>query len=812
MLSICAMKSGQGEYYTNLAREDYYLKGGEPPGRWIGDGAEALGLRGDVTKGALRNVMCGFSPDGSVPLVQNPGLKRVPGYDLTFSAPKSVSIIWGVSSDHLRREIAQAHWASVVVAMRFLQDTCILSRVGKGGRQRVRGGLMAAAFMHGTSRLQDLQLHCHTLLMNTVVRLDGSTGALCGQPLYCAKMAAGAIYRCELASRMQRLGFQIERHGTCFEITGVPKALIAEFSKRRRQIEAALQERGTNNARIAATIARKTRTRKQHIARKTLFENWQAIASKHDFGPEQVERLLVQQERRLDLGARAAEALEHGLARATEQQSHFAERDLVRYTAEAAQYRGVSADVVRHVVDVALSHSGQVVKLGVVQGEQRYTTPEMLEVERRLLQVVQDSQSDKRHIARAETVAAVIEERRTLTPEQKEVIRHVSGSPGAVKVVSGLAGTGKTYAIEACHEIAQREGKTMIGAALSGKAALGLEESTGIPSATIHARLRDLDSGRLVVTPQTIMVVDEAGMVGTRQLEKLVKGVLKGAGKVVLVGDSRQLQPIEAGGPFRGIGERIGQAELTEITRQREPWAREAVQQIVRGESSRVLAEFAERGLLTVSEDRREARQKLVDDWKELAKGRLADHLIMSSTRLEAAILNHAVQQQRLSEGELGMQAVEVGDCRLHVGDRALFTRNSNYYGVRNGELGTVLEVDSVRRAVTVELDGGRRVWVGLREYDHVQLGYCVTTAKAQGVTVETAQVLLGDSMQDRELSYVQLSRARLTTRLYTDREQAGEELTLLARAMTKSRRKELAHDLLPEQSEQPRMRHEIRR
>jgi len=382
-----------------------------------------------------------------------------------------------------------------------------------------------------------------------------------------------------------------------------------------------------------------------------------------------------------------------------------------------------------------------------------------------------------------------------------------------VKVLSGLAGTGKTFALAACREVFERENKNVIGACLSGKAAVELERSAGIPSATIHSRIRDLEAGRMTCNSDTVLVVDEAGMAGTRQTERLAREVVGKGGLLILAGDARQLQSIEVGGHFQGIGKRIGQADLHEITRQREEWAREAVKEIVQGEAAKVLGRYAARDMLTVAEDRREARQRLVEDWRRLGGVESpAEHLALTSSRLEAAILNEKMQEERMLQGKLSSRSVAVGGLNFHEGDRVLFTRNNPFYDVRNGQIGTVLEADEAREKIVVELDGGKRVSVYVEEYQHLRMGYTVTTHSAQGMTAQNVWVLV-EPLQDREMTYVQLSRARGNTRIYMDQDVAGPELTEIARQMSRSHQKLLAHDVAAQaDAVRPQVRGELER
>ena len=171
--------AGQGDYYLELAREDYYTKGGEPPGHWHGQGAKALGQKGQVTPDDLRSYLDGYSPSSKAAYVQNAGKEdRQAGWDLTFSAPKSVSVLWSQASPEVRKEIQAAQQEAVNKALSYLESEAGITRRGKGGGDKEQAGLVFATFEHGTSRAQDQQLHTHALLLNIGVRADGTTGSI----------------------------------------------------------------------------------------------------------------------------------------------------------------------------------------------------------------------------------------------------------------------------------------------------------------------------------------------------------------------------------------------------------------------------------------------------------------------------------------------------------------------------------------------------------------------------------------------------------------------------------------------------------
>ena len=800
MLSIGRMGSGQSGYYVGLAREDYYQAGGEPPGVWYGKGARDLGLNGTVEGESLARLFEGFHPHDDRALIQNAGSPRhQPGWDLTFSAPKSVSTLWSQADPETRKMIQEAHFASVKDALDYLQDAAAITRRGHDGEIKEDAHLVIATFEHGTSRAQDPQLHTHCLVMNTCTREDGTSGTIESQPLYQAKMTVGALYRTGFATRLEQgLDLTAVQKGSCFEVDGVSERLSQVFSKRREAILESLSEKGYDSPQAAATAALSTRQVKGHIAREELFQEWQTTGDKLGWGPTEARRLLSEAQRpERDPEAEKIAALNEAMRRGTEQQAHFTGRDFLRYAAEDCQGRGIGATEIRGAVEAHLRDSPEIVSLGKYKGEQVYSTREMMALEKSLLDSVAASKGSFSVGVEKERLLDVIASQKQLNEQQASAVwRVASEGNGTIRVVSGMAGTGKTTMLRAALLAWESEGFAVWGAALGGKAAEGLEAEASIRSQTLQRTLWDIEQGRLSLRARSILVVDEAGMVGTRMMQRLVEATEKAGARLVLVGDGDQLQSIEAGGSFAEMATELQAAKMTQIQRQREAWARDAVQDFAAGNARAGLRAYQERGLLTVSEDKQEAYRDLIAAWKVEGIRAPEEQLIFAGTRLDAAVLNRMAQTERRNAGELGEESISApeGGGSFYVGDRVLFTKNSGLYGVKNGSLGRVVEADAERGILAARLDNGERVSMSLEEFPHVKLGYAMTTHKGQGVTVERAFVLAGGSMQDREITYVQASRSRGDTRIFADREEAGENLFRLTRQMSDSRQKEMAH------------------
>ncbi len=548
MLSMSTMGGGSGEYYLSLAQEDYYLEGGEPLGRWWGDGAERLGLSEDsvVEKEQFRNLYAGYHPKSGKALVENAGKLdpddyhcRKPGWDLTFSAPKSVSVLWSQVQDlEVRAEIQTAHSQAVERALTYLQDSAAQVRVGHGGNGRTQCGLAVSLFEHGTSRAQDPQLHSHALIHNLGVTEDGATRSLWSKSLYQHKMAAGAIYRAELAHQLQqRLGVELERgeKNFGFEIAGVAKAVIDHFSTRRKEIEAKLDEMGHHSAKASEVAAVASREKKSHVARSELFPQWKEQGRELGF---QVEDVLGREVEAKELAnckdqiLRDQESKKLVEEKLTEQRSYFRERDAVRFAAENAATLGLPADDILKTVKDHLRDSEQVVQIDrELVTENLYTTKAMLELEADLLEKLEQSKketgyglSDTRVQAairwteeqkQAEALAKWKEEGKKLGPdderkekpnfklnaEQRAAVSHIVGGDTRVAAVTGMAGTGKTTMLEAAKVAWEAKGYEVQGTSLAWTATKNLENEVGIKGQAIAKLLTDVERSQEKFSP-----------------------------------------------------------------------------------------------------------------------------------------------------------------------------------------------------------------------------------------------------------------------------------------------------------------------
>jgi conjugative relaxase-like TrwC/TraI family protein len=366
MLTVAKMGGGKADYYLTLAAEDYYVgrkSALEPEGYWLGAGADWKGLKGVVEATAFMHLFAGYAPDGKQRLVANAGQRgRMPGYDLTMAAPKSVSICWALSVGATRKGIEAAHQAAIAATVRKMEEAMKI-RTGSGGKTTERAGLIAAVFQHATARQvdehtpPDMHLHSHICVMNVGVTAQGKEGALDGRALLNAEFAKeyGAYYRAELAKGLYEMGFELVQTGGGFAIKGVKEELVAEFSKRARQIEEQLaKERQEASAKEKLKANHATREPKSRPDPKDIENHWHYTAKeKHHFTWETVERLRSKEQavkRKSTPQERQAvvRAAAHELA---EEKGAFSKRELRERALGAAGIKGLGASGMREAVD-----------------------------------------------------------------------------------------------------------------------------------------------------------------------------------------------------------------------------------------------------------------------------------------------------------------------------------------------------------------------------------------------------------------------------------------------------------------------------
>jgi hypothetical protein len=393
----------------------------------------------------------------------------------------------------------------------------------------------------------------------------------------------------------------------------------------------------------------------------------------------------------------------------------------------------------------------------------RYTTPEMLFLEERMLRTAQQCAQANVAVAHDVHVAAATESRPTLTRGQRTMIEAICKTPAGVVIVEGAAGVGKTYALEACREAFETTGIHVVGCALAGKAARGLEEGSAIPSWTVSGMLNELQTDHL--PHGGVLVVDEAGMIGDRQLAELVSLSARDDAKLVLVGDPKQLQPIEAGAPLRTLGERIGRVVLTENVRQVAAWERATLALLRDAEARAAYAKYVRHGRIHVAESAPQRRADVVADHRALSVSGV-DAVMLARRRDEVAALNELARAKAVEDGRVHGPALSVGDKEYQAGDRVICLANDRRAEVSNGTRGVVTGVDVERGTLTLERPDHRQVTIDTKHYDAIDRGYALTVHKGQGMTADVTLVV-GSDGASREWAYTAMSRGTMATHHY---------------------------------------------
>ena len=785
MLSISEALSDP-EYLIATARINYWTEGGDPLGRWYGGAREAFGVSGTVQPDDIRNLFRGMSIDGSHALVQNPNHKdRQCAWDLTFSVDKSVSVALAVSSPKRRAAIERAIELSVCRALDFIEKEAGLTRRGKGSTLVEPAKLLFALYPHVTSRAEDPQWHVHCVLLNLSARSDGTTGSILTKPIFRLKMIAGLIFRQELAHQLrENLGFELQPEKSWFTVAGIPQGLMDMFSKRRQEVLDELEKMGRTDAVAAAAATKNTRKGKELKPRAELYDEWSRQArAEYGFTQESLEAL-IQLGRSRPGAVRTDPAIESLL----KDQSYFTDRQFLRRVLERHQATGHSADQILTSVRETLS---KLIDLGIHDGHRLYSTREVVRQEQDLLAKAMGGQTSTRHLVSQKAAEKV---GRDLSPGQRSALRHILVEPGDIKLIQGLAGTGKSSLLKAANQAWIAAGYHVVGAAYSGKAAEGLSESSEIASHTVDRLLFQWAKERSAVRPldkKSILVVDEAGMLDTLKLGRLIERVKAAGAKLILVGDEKQLPPIAAGAPFPELGRRLGRGELTEIHRQKNELLRMVVENLAGGNITRALRLLNHDKLLRLHDSPDSARDALIADWAKAGMDRKS--LILAGTREDVRDLNLRAQAARAKAWDIGLSLFTIQQTRFHLGERVVFGKNDRLLGVLNGSLGEFKAYDPFKNIATFKLDTGKTVYIPLQRYRSIDLGYSITTHRAQGATVDRSFILWSDGMQSREMTYVQASRARLMTRFYLTHDQAGPNFADALRDMERSVAKDLA-------------------
>ena len=756
----------QGASYYE--RDGYYAK--DDPGHraasaWMGTGAAEVGLEGPVDPDVFRAVLEGEAPDGSgrrLGRMDRDGrITHRPGRDLTFSAPKSVSLAALVGRD---ARVVEAHGRAVAFTLDWFEKNVAETRMrdpGTGRMVRVgRQKTVVAAFTHDTSRNLDPALHTHSVIANMVRGPDGKWRTMSNERLYASKMVLGAMYRNELARNLSGLGYGIEKtHADGrFEIAGVSREVIEAFSTRRAEIEAAMEERNlgatAGNQRLAQRAALMTRSAKREVDRDALRESWERQAVELGFDSRAVVEPAVSREASRGAGTGraagsveaeravgrtavrepAAEAVAWAVAHLSEREAVFTRRGLLAAALARSPGAAASGEIEREIA--AREKAGTLHTVSLPGAEDSLTTARAVARERETIALMEAGQGRGAPPMRARAVDKALRNG-PLTQGQREAVKLILSAGDRVVGVQGYAGTGKTTMLNRARALLEKKGYVVRGLAPSASAARTLAAEAGVESETLQrflARYQGVSQGRATKKGEremraayrrTVLVVDEGSFASTLQARDLLRiaNTLR-IPRVVMVGDEKQLDAVDAGKPFAQL-QRAGMktAVMDEIMRQRDPELKAAVEASLAGDVTRA---FEKLGTNVVEVKPDGLAGAAAARWLALSPERRANTALLAPSHALRERINAIVRERLVRDGAVrgpalnGERLVSRGYTNAEKtlaanyapGDVVAFHRPYRRLGVEKGDALRVAEVDQKARTVTLEgLDGRSVIW-----------------------------------------------------------------------------------------------------
>lgn len=810
-----------GNYYTSDSqrearpdrRDDYYAKDGG--GVWWSSGETLVRHGAPIDLASFKDLCAGLDPGTGQPLVRGAGPTHWAGVDFCFTTGKSVSVLWMAGTEEQRALIEAAHRQAVDEALRFLIDEQLIAvRSGAGGINRyVPTDLIVGRFDHHTTREGDPNLHTHCVVMNVA---GAPAEALSGRyryrhltidpdESYRWQLAVGAAFRGALARELKRhfdVSFREAGRGQ-WEIAGIDPELLSAFSKRSAQIDDyAGPDASTAQREIAALATRRGKdlvpTGEELEARwrnelgELAVDPWaQALAKDHSrFAGHEPED---DRDRPFDPPEIPGDGF---VARAASQlfthESVIDRKSLLQASLELAALDGQALESVMAEL-ATLERKGVLVALGSQSRSMRWTTPGIAAAEASMLRAAQ--RPDERDWITADAMEAAFRAAPHLSEEQREAAQELLTRHG-VSIVEAGAGTGKTTMASAIVDAARRSGLEVIGLASQWMAADELASSTRIAAQSIARWRHDRASGTAPpLIAGSLIVVDEAGMVGTRDMAAVLTAAQEAGAKVWLLGDRKQLASVSAGSALRAVAQVVERsAVMSEVRRQQVDWQRAATVIMAQGDSETGLRAYAMNDRLELVSGSDAAQDRVIARWQEQRALHGDDVIIVTARNADAASLNRKARQALRSEGRLGTDLVElptidrsgnVAKLALAVGDRIRFGDTLPQHGIRNGHQATVDGVtrdDAGKIIVSFSHQDGRKLslpWSTLAREPRfgrkptaprIVYGIARTAYAVQGRTASATVFYLASATDAREI-YVGLSRHRHDARIVVERD-----------------------------------------
>jgi conjugative relaxase-like TrwC/TraI family protein len=815
-----------GRYYTERL-PSYYLDGGETPGWWWGQATDRLGLDGQVDPEAFLAVMAGQDPTTGVDLGRRYGEGSVRGYDATFSAPKSVSVLFAVGDDRVREQASAAHDRAVEAALGWIEDHAHTRLRQHGHIMCVdAGGLVVGLFRQHTSRRLDPQVHTHAVIANRVPASDGRWLALDARSMMVDQRSVSAVYHaCLRAELTRRLGVEWETpaHGIA-EIAGIPKRVLGEFSRRTsgvgRRLEKKLDRFQGDMGREATVRERwrlereavlDSRPAKRHdVSLDELHEEWRERTVGLGYEPQRLVHRVLYRVRRLD-------GIDHGVTTALadtavrslgEGQSWWRHAELVRELASAVPTTtAVGAVEVVEVLDgladtvtaercvdisrpippgASLRRDGRPITEAAV--DRTLTTRSILDEEEELLARVQHR--TERQTSRPREIHFI----EHLSPSQQEAVAAVAGD-GRLELIVGPAGAGKTTMLAKARLNLALHDRHAFGVAPTATAAEVLSTESHMPADTLDKLLVEHSHPSRPPDPSydlaagTTVIVDEAATASTPKLAALFRLADQKDWRLVLVGDPRQFTAVGRGGMFAHLVDSHGAVELDQVHRFQHAWEREASLRLRTGDH-KALVEYDKHGRIHGG-TQTTMESELIDAWKT-ARHHGQSVALMANTTDTVTRLNQLAQQSRIMTGELDINTpwLKAGDSLIFVGDEVVTRRNDRRLRtdrdlmVKNRDHWTITDIHR-DRSITVTGSTGSIRLPGEYVTTDVELGYAQTSHASQGRTVDVA-LLLVDSPADGRGVYTPMTRGREANHAYVVTEDNQTALDVIGQAISR--------------------------
>jgi len=790
--------AGSRNVVQYMKATEYYRAGNEVmlgPARWAGDGALILNLEeGPQTDAQFEKLLMGVHPLGDQGLTKNANqTNRRMGIDLTFTTDKTASILLAIAGPEERQKIMDAHRQAVNSAMAFLlgEAHSRTGAQGTGKKEPLTGPVMRQVD-HFDSREGDPNLHTHCVLLNLNRCQDGKWRSIEMEPLFQAKHAAGALYRAHMAEGLKALGYAVEstreqdiderETGQVWhKVAGIGRDVARLFSKRRQAIEKAMIEEGLG----AQEATLRTRQGKKDLTAEevalTTIQTLDELKSQGRIAWSRATEIKATAQAKA-LEPKAQEELLAGLHKTDSFWSRYHLIDLL-----AKEGHTDAPDRAQAWIKQGME-SGEIIELkDDDQGRGRYCSKTQWDLEQHILDNVANRAHDSRFKIPAHIVerAIKIHEAKqgfSLSQEQRDMVTFATQQNGGMLCLVGRAGTGKTASAGCYIEAYKQQGFQILGASTAQRAAEKLASETGLSECHSVAKLlQKIEAGELVLTSKTILIVDEAGMVGASSLARLQALIDATQGKMLLLGDPLQLQPVEAGSPFRLIIKDQGAAELTEIRRQKNEAERQIAMNFYGGKTgAEIVDEWVDLGMLQTRDTRKEATAALIEAYLANETDH-AEKLILANTRADVTALTHALREALKDRGELTQPTLlEIAGTKLGekiekefcIGDRIAITKNHARLGLANGDRGIIQNFETTRAGtfVTMALQSdvpeknGKVIRLNLSTFDRIDHAWANTNHAAQGQGKDHVFWLASAGPNlDRNMAMVAFTRTKKT-------------------------------------------------